>query len=108
LPAPQEDGITFGDDFEGRLDLIWQWTHENKNALSLSNNLGWLEIMSGAGNVHLGNVENLLLRPAPDGDFEIETGLKFQPTNDYQLAGLLIYETFLLPPALTMGITSLW
>ncbi|MCK4900288.1 MAG: right-handed parallel beta-helix repeat-containing protein [Anaerolineales bacterium] len=89
----QGDGITFRDDFNGGLDKIWQWTHENKNAWSLSNNPGWLDIMSAAGNMFLGTVENLLLRPAPDGDFEIETRLKFQPTNNYQLAGLVIYES---------------
>ena len=38
------------------------------------------------------NVKNLLLRPIPEGNFELETRLKFKPAENQQIAGLLIYE----------------
>lgn len=89
----QEDDLVFKDDFEGALGEGWQWTRENTNTWSLSKALGWLEIMAGAGNVADGSLENLLLRPAPEGNFELETRLKFQPTVNFQFAGLLIFES---------------
>jgi hypothetical protein len=90
---PQEDNLVFRDDFEGTMDEGWQWTRENKNTWSLSKEPGWLEIMAGAGHVGDDSVENLLLRPAPEGNFELETRLKFQPSANFQIAGLLIFES---------------
>lgn len=90
---PQEDDLIFLDDFEGSLDENWQWTRENQDAWSLSDNPDWLEIMAGAGHVGDGSIENLLLRPAPEGNFELETRLKFQPAGNFQIAGLLIFES---------------
>ena len=90
---PPEDELLFRDDFEGKMDENWQWTRENKSAWSLSKEPGWLEIMAGAGNVGDGSIENLLLRSAPEGNFELETRLKFQPRVNFQIAGLLIFES---------------
>ena len=90
---PQEDDLVFLDNFEGEMDESWQWTRENKSAWSLDKEPGWLEIISGAGNVGDGSIENLLLQPAPQGNFELETRLKFQPKDNFQFAGLLIFES---------------
>lgn len=39
-----------------------------------------------------GDAKNLLVRDAPIGDFEIETRLFFTPTENFQIAGLLVYQ----------------
>jgi beta-xylosidase len=85
--------LLFQDAFDGKLDSGWQWTNENKSNWSLTNAPGWLEIMAGAGSMGTGDLENLLLRPAPAGNFELETKVKFTPTGNNQVAGLLIYES---------------
>ena len=85
--------LIFRDDFKGALDSNWQWTRENNKNWSLTANAGWLEIMAGPGSVGTGDMENLLMRQAPAGNFELETSLKFKPTSNNQFAGLIIYES---------------
>jgi beta-xylosidase len=92
-PSPTPDPLLFRDDFEGSLGEGWTWTQENKKSWSLTNNPGWLEIIARPGYVGGGNLDNILLRPIPDGNFEIEIKLNFKPVGDYQIAGLLIYES---------------
>lgn len=92
-PSPTPDPLLFRDDFEDSFDENWQWVRENPKAWSLTNNPGWLEILTRAGSVGNGNLDNLFLRQAPEGNFELETILKFKPISDYQIAGLLIYES---------------
>ena len=92
-PTPTPDPMNFRDDFNGEIDGSWQWIREDKQAWSLSNNSGWLEIMASPGGVGNGTTSNLLLRPIPEGNFELETRLNFMPTGNYQIAGLLIYES---------------
>jgi beta-xylosidase len=92
-PSPTPDPLLFRDDFEGSLGDGWQWIRENPKYWSLTKNPGWLEIMAGAGAVRSGDIKNLLLRPVPDGNFQLETKLQFKPTGKYQIAGLLIYES---------------
>lgn len=71
----------------------WVWTQENKKTWSLTNNPGWLEIIALPGYVGDGTLDNILLRPIPEGNIEIETKIIFKPVGDFQLAGLLIYES---------------
>lgn len=92
-PSPTPDPLLFKDEFEGSLGEGWQWLREKPQAWSLTNNPGWLEIQTSAGSVGNGNLDNLFLRQAPEGNFELETILKFSPISDYQIAGLLIYES---------------
>jgi beta-xylosidase len=92
-PSPTPDPLLFRDDFEGSLGEGWAWTRENKTSWSLTNNPGWLEIVARPGYVGDGTLDNILLRPVPDGNFEIETKVTFKPVGDYQLAGLLVYES---------------
>ena len=35
---------------------------------------------------------NILLRDAPAGDFEITTSLRFEPTTNFQAAGLVVFQ----------------
>lgn len=92
-PSPTPDPLLFRDDFEGTLGEDWSWTNENKGYWNLTNNPGWLEITALPGHVGDGSIKNMLLRNAPDGNYELETHLKFQPTGNFQIAGLLIYES---------------
>ena len=92
-PSPTPDPLLFRDNFEGSLGEGWQWVNENKKNWSLTNNAGWLEIMVRSGYVGAGSMENILLRQAPEGNFELETSLRFKPTGNFQIAGLLIYES---------------
>lgn len=92
-PSPTPDPLLFRDDFESALGEGWSWTSENAQYWSLTNNPGWLEITALPGHIGNGTIKNMLLRTSPDGNFELETILKFQPTGNYQIAGLLIYES---------------
>jgi beta-xylosidase len=92
-PSPTPDPLLLRDDFEGALAEGWSWTRENPESWSLSSNPGWLEITVGFGSVGSGNLDNMLLRPIPEGNFEIETRMNFRPSGDFQLAGILIYES---------------
>ena len=87
-PSPTPVPPLFKDDFEGTLDAGWKWVKENKKMWSLTNKPGSLEIIAGSGGVAS---RNLLIRPIPEGDFELETKLVFEPAANYQIAGLIIY-----------------
>ncbi|HNH79958.1 MAG TPA: hypothetical protein PLD33_15050 [Anaerolineales bacterium] len=88
---PTASSTLFRDDFEGTLGNGWEWTHENSEQWNLTDN-GWLEIMVSYGIINNSNMDNLLLRQAPAGNFELETKLIFAPMEAPQMAGLLIYE----------------
>ena len=92
-PSPTPDPLLFRDEFDGALGEGWQWVLENPQTWSLNSQPGWLEMVVSSGSVSAGSAENLLLRPAPEGNFELETKVKFKPTGDFQIAGLLIYES---------------
>ena len=87
------DPLLFRDDFEGTLGEGWSWTNENVDFWNLTNNPGWLEITALSGNVGGEGGKNILLRKAPDGNFELETHVKFQPEGNFQIAALVIYES---------------
>ena len=92
-PSPTPDPLLFKDDFEGSIDTEWQRVRENNKKWSLANNPGWLEIIAGSGSVGAGNLDNLLIRQIPEGNFELETKMMFKPVANFQIAGLLIYES---------------
>ena len=92
-PSPTPDPLIFKDDFEGTLGEGWEWVRENNEFWSLSNNAGWLEITARRGYVRDGTMENMLLRTAPETNFELETQLKFIPNGNFQIAGLILYES---------------
>jgi beta-xylosidase len=92
-PSLTPDPLIFRDDFKDSIDTEWQWVKENNKTWSLTNNPGWLEIHAGSGHVSSGDLDNLLIRQIPEGNFELETKLMFKPVTNYQIAGLLIYES---------------
>jgi len=48
--------------------------------------------MISPGHITSGSYSNLLLRPTPTADFQLETAVKIVPVADFQFAGLIIYE----------------
>jgi ABC-type branched-subunit amino acid transport system substrate-binding protein len=83
----------FIDHFEGELAPGWEWRQEDPSYWSLSDARGSLRIMSQGESLYRGGVPfNLLLRDAPDGDFEIVTQVSFAPVEDFQQAAILVYE----------------
>lgn len=92
-PTPTPDPILFHDDFEGALGEGWAWTNQDDRFWSLTNNPGWLEISARPGYIGDGTVKNLLLRAAPEGNYELETKVNFVPEGNFQIAGLVIYES---------------
>jgi beta-xylosidase len=54
---------------------------------------GALQINVERGYVPAHSNSNLLLRSAPEGNFQIETKISFRPTDNFQFAGLIIYES---------------
>lgn len=92
-PSLTPDPRFFRDDFDGTLAPGWTWVREDPKNWSLSTLPGALQINVAGGYVSEQTNPNLLLRPAPAGDFQIETQITFRPTRNYQFAGLIIYES---------------
>jgi regulation of enolase protein 1 (concanavalin A-like superfamily) len=55
---------------------------------------GFLRITTQAGGIYgsTADQKNLLLTPAPKGDFQITTKCTINPTENFQYAGLLVYQ----------------
>lgn len=92
-PTPTTDPRFFRDDFNQILDAQWSWLREDPKNWSLTAVPGTLQINVAGGYVNAQTNPNLLLRPAPEGNFQITTQMTFRPTRNYQFAGLIIYET---------------
>lgn len=92
-PTATPDPFLFRDDFESSLGEGWEWTNQDDNFWSLTNNPGWLEIIAGPGGIPDGSMKNVLMRTAPQGNFELETRLKFKPEGNFQIGGLVVFES---------------
>lgn len=92
-PKPTLDPNFFRDEFIGTLDAQWSWVREDPQNWSLAIVPGLLQINAGNGYVVAHNSSNLLLRPAPEGNFQIETQVLFDPRHNFEFAGLIIYES---------------
>lgn len=90
---PVTDPNYFRDDFDTTLGTGWQWLREDPGNWSLSAVPGGLQINVDGGQVSDETIRNLLLRAAPAGNFQIETKITFRPKADFQLAGLIVYES---------------
>jgi beta-xylosidase len=91
-PTLTPDPRYFRDDFNGTLDAGWSWVREDPQNWSLTTLPGSLQINVAGGYVTAGTNPNLLLRPTPEGNFQIQTQITFRPTRNYQFAGLIMYE----------------
>jgi len=91
-PTPTPDPRFFRDDFNEALDAEWTWVREDPKNWSLQVLPGALQINVAGGYVNAQTNPNLLLRPAPEGNFQITTQITFRPSRNYQFAGLILYE----------------
>jgi beta-xylosidase len=86
---------TWTDNFEGpALDPRWSWVREDRTHWSLSTHPGYLRIITQTGGIYESNEKqkNLLLMPAPKGDFRIVTKCTIDPMENFQYAGLMVYQ----------------
>jgi beta-xylosidase len=86
---------TWTDNFEGSaLDPRWSWAREDPTHWSLSARPGYLRIITQTGGIYESTEKqkNLLLMPAPKGDFRIVTKCTIDPTENFQYAGLMVYQ----------------
>lgn len=92
-PLPTPDPKFFRDDFAGTLDTNWSWVREDPLNWNLDAVPGSLQINVEGGSVLAHTNSNMLLRPAPEGNFQIETQVRHRPNGNFQFAGLIIYES---------------
>lgn len=88
------ENTTWIDNFDSEtLDSRWSWVRENPTYWSLTDNPGSLRLVT-RGSLHQtnNNLENILVTPVSDEDYQIITQITFSPTENYQRAGLLVYE----------------
>ena len=93
--ATQEPAASaFRDDFNGTLAPGWSWLGEDTGTWSLTSAPGYMRLPAGNSDIKAGSSpRNLLVQPAPQGNFEIGTSVRFTPTARFQIAGLLVYES---------------
>lgn len=92
-PEPTAAPLFFRDDFNGVLAEGWLWQNETPSHWNLTSERGWLEMTVLAGHINSSDYSNLLLRLAPEGNFRLETRLNFSPAANYQVAGLIVYQS---------------
>ncbi len=86
---------SWGDGFESQdLGPLWSWVREDPTHWSLTDRPGWMRIATQPGSLvgSANDEKNLLLMPAPPGDFYLTVRLEFTPTANFHQAGLIIYE----------------
>ncbi len=81
----------YSDEFNGTLGSQWSWIREDPAKHAIAN--GQLElIVNGDLYRDSNNATNLLLEQPPAGDYVVETKITFDPNQNYQQAGLLVYS----------------
>jgi uncharacterized protein (DUF608 family)/regulation of enolase protein 1 (concanavalin A-like superfamily) len=90
-PTPLPAG---SDDFNsGTLNSQWSWVREDNTHWSLTAAPGNMRITTQTGDIYqtYADAKNILLQNA-GGDFTITTKVTFKPAQDYQQAGLIVYQ----------------
>ena len=94
-PAPSPSATPsylFRDDFDEALADGWQWLGEDASGWSLTDAPGFLRILVQPSSIGGDDPINFAVRPVPTGDFVLETFMRFEPAQNFEFAGLLIYE----------------
>jgi beta-xylosidase len=88
--TPAASPVTWTDDFSSAsLNSRWSWIREEPAHWSLTAHPGFLRIITQQT---FDNVSNLLVQNAPGGDYEIRSRVVFTPTENFQIAGLFVYQ----------------
>lgn len=84
----------FTDDFDGALGSGWSWINEDPTHWTLTEAPGILRIVSQGGTISedLQEAQNVLVRDAPAGHFDIITEVTFNPTTNFQNATIFIQQ----------------
>jgi hypothetical protein len=85
----------YSQDFTGTsLAPQWSWIRENRNDWSLTIDPGTLTIDAVNGDLWqtINTAQNLLVEKAPPGNFVAEAKLALRPDQNYEQAGLLLYQ----------------
>jgi regulation of enolase protein 1 (concanavalin A-like superfamily) len=77
----------FQEDFDTVLQPGWTWNTELVPSLDLSTSPGFLHYV-----LQNDPLELILLRDPGSTDFEISTHVLFEPTSNFQFAGLIVFE----------------
>jgi len=90
----EDAGKSFSDHFNSAdLSSKWRWVRENPSKWSLKERPGFLTILTERGDTQ-GSHENknMPLTDVVSSDFQVETKLEFDPTHNWQQAGLVVYK----------------
>ncbi|HEX6448196.1 MAG TPA: family 43 glycosylhydrolase [Trebonia sp.] len=95
VPAPGEPLSAYSQDFDAAgLGAQWSWVNEDAAGWSLTSDPGTLTINGQDGQFyetdHTG--QNVLLEQAPSGDFIAETKVALNPTENFQQAGMVLWQ----------------
>jgi beta-xylosidase len=91
-PAPSATSASlFQDDFNQALGPGWFWIREDPSRWSLSARPGFLRLELGANDCN-NPPNNIVLQPPPPGNYEMKTMVDFTPQQNFQLAGLIVYQ----------------
>jgi len=87
------------------LDSCWYWRRKYSSHFSLIERPGWMRIISQEGSTSPNHrdAKNILLRTRPLTAFRIETKLVMNPAEDYQQAGLIVWQSDTAIVNLTLG-----
>jgi beta-xylosidase len=100
IPTPASQGLVvpsatpaflFRDDFNLNSNEGWFWEREDPQRWSLSENPGSLRLYLKADDCQ-GLPSNIPLIKPPEGNYELVTKLDFTPVENFQFAGLMIYQ----------------
>ncbi len=80
------------DEFDSKLapGSGWTWLRSDPSGWSLTVNPGWLRINLSTSGYLTSLPPNVLTIPAPHGDFSVSTSVRFSPTRNFELAGLIV------------------
>lgn len=95
VPVPGPELPAYSQDFDtAQLNPAWSWVNEDAANWSLTSDPGTLTIDGQAGQFyeteHSG--QNVLLENAPAGNFVAQTRVALNPTQNYQQAGLVLWQ----------------
>lgn len=85
--AERRDSVVFRDDFNGSLASEWHWINEDADFWSLSQRPGYLRIIGNGSTPHDSNIHNMLMQPAPSGDYRILCRI-----DQCSCAGIMLYK----------------
>lgn len=87
--------VAWTDEFRGPdIDKRWTWAREDPTHWSLKAHPGQLRIVTQTGGIYgdTKKQKNILLTPTPSGDFRIVTKCTIDPRENFQYAGLMVYQ----------------